>query len=338
MQTNNWDLISKLPYLLSQSGLGSSLNNQTTNNQNINQSTQPLSDSDSSAQPFAVQPAQPAQTAQTSSTNGWDKVKEIAPQLLMLWGAANKNVRGPVGTALMNYKAMKDERERQKAEEQRYNEEVKRKQEEATYKRQQDELMNTWKIKQIQAEIENMSRERQNGGGKQQKIPSFAEKMDNEYADYLKSNPVKYDTKGNKVSSPPDKIGYIRTTYGEDAARKYKAEMSGNQDELSLSTDMSKLGRSSYRSNPNYSPKEWDQVDKDIRDKRSIKSVISDIMARWEKGEKFESGYLYALGSRMFPNSSNPIADLKTYYKTKIKGSKEETYAETKNKKNKKPS
>jgi hypothetical protein len=147
--------------------------------------------------------------------------------------------------------------------------------------------------------------------GSGQKEKTFVDKMNTAYDDFRLGSSNYYKQNEKPV---PDVVSWIRSNYGENAARQYKAEVTGDKKQLEIPTTASKLGISNYKPSKNYTAEEFWQVDKDVQSQKSIKKVVDNVIARMQKGEDVPDGYVQALAARMFPKSSNPLNDFKNKY------------------------
>jgi hypothetical protein len=101
-----------------------------------------------------------------------------------------------------------------------------------------------------------------------------------------------YSEQGKAV---PDVTSWIRTTYGEDAARRYKAEVTGDANQMNVPTTASKRGTSlGYIKNNQFTEPDWWKADELVNSKKSFKKAFSQAM----KDPSASESLIYALTQR----------------------------------------
>lgn len=132
------------------------------------------------------------------------------------------------------------------------------------------------KIKNTEADTYRTLHPLTGGGGNQEK--SFVEQMDLSYQNFLKSHPLVRNSMGDVQYQPPAMLDWIRTTFGEETARKYAAESTGNQSLLNQPTDASKFGISSYKPSNLYSQNDWFTVDAIVKKNGSYQKTVQQLI------------------------------------------------------------
>ena len=130
------------------------------------------------------------------------------------------------------------------------------------------------------------------GSGSQAKEKTFIDKMNTAYDDFRMGSSKYYSEQSKPV---PDVTSWIRTTYGEEAARKYKAEATGDAGQLNVPTTASKRGTSlGYIKNTQFSEPDWWKADELVKSKKSFNKAFSQAM----KDPSASESLIYALAAR----------------------------------------
>lgn len=113
----------------------------------------------------------------------------------------------------------------------------------------------------------------------EKKEPTFVEKMNTAYQNFIKSHPVRRDSFGKLLYQPPSQIDWIRTTYGEQQARQYASESSNDPTLMNRPTTASKRGTAKYKPSNKYSEEDWWTIDEKIKNAGSFAKIAKQLLS-----------------------------------------------------------